>query len=182
MYFMIDDEQKILNDLKKGKSYASAKVYDAYERYWFRVCLRYARNRSEAQDLMQVGVSKVFQSIHTFNAEKASFKTWSTTVIIRESIHFLKKHLWQQTFTDIEIIENNVLQPKIFEQLRTKEIIQVIQDLPSGYRMIFNLYEIEGYSHKEIADLLDITVGTSKSQLFKAKKMLQTKIEVLLNS
>lgn len=182
MYFMIDNEQKILSDLKKGKSYAAAKLYDAYERYWFRICLRYARNRSEAQDLMQVGVSKVFHAIHTFNAEKASFKTWSTTVIIRESIHFLKKHLWQQTFTDIETIENMVIEPTIFEQLRTKEIIQVIQKLPSGYRMIFNLYEMEGYSHKEIADLLDITVGTSKSQLYKAKRMLQNQIEALLNN
>lgn len=179
---MIENEQKILEDLKKGKSYASGKVYDGYERYWFRVCLRYARNRSEAQDLMQVGVSKVFHSINTFNAQKASFKTWSTTIIIRESIHFLKKHLWQQTFTDIDLVENKTIQPTIFEQLRTNEIIQVIQKLPSGYRMIFNLFEIEGYSHKEISELLDITVGTSKSQLYKAKKMLQTQIETLLNS
>lgn len=179
---MLTNEQKILSDLKKGKPYAAPKVYDAYERYWFRMCLRYARNKDEAQDLMQVGVSKVFQSIHSFDVKKGSFKNWSTTIIIRESIHFLKKHHWQQTFTDLEVIENNAIQPTIFEQLRTKEIIEVIQHLPSGYRMIFNLFEIEGYSHKEIAELLDITVGTSKSQLYKAKKMLQTQIETLLNS
>lgn len=183
------NRQKIEQDLNiiiqaiKGNRKSIESLYTTYERYWFRICLRYARNKSEAEDLFQVGVSQVFKKLKTFDSNKSSFKTWSTTLVIRESIKFINKNHWQQSYDDIaSVVLIAHEDEKILSNLSTKEIIQLIQKLPSGYRMVFNLFEIEGYTHREISEILNITIGTSKSQLSKAKSILKTQVEILLNS
>ena len=114
---------------------------------------------------------KVFEALDKFDAERGTFANWSNRVIVNEALKYLKKHQWQQTFEDIEMATGRAdVSENILEKITAKELTALIQQLPLGYRVVFNMYEIEGYSHKEIAETLNISVGTSKSQLSKAKK------------
>ncbi|MFT6150404.1 MAG: RNA polymerase sigma-70 factor (ECF subfamily) [Saprospiraceae bacterium] len=173
--------EQLIQEAQKGNQSAIQKLYEYYETYWFRLCLRYGRNRSEAQDIFQEGAVQVFQKLEKFDVNRGNFKSWSSRVIINQALKYLKKHQWQQSFEDLETIENEVdFSIHIIEKISAKELIEVIQQLPTGYRMIFNMHEIEGFSHREIAEALHISVGTSKSQLSKAKRMLREKLKVIL--
>ena len=168
---------KILN----GEEAAMNELYRCHERHWFRICLRYGRNRSEGQDIMQEGLVMIFRDLYQFDVTKGEFKSWSNRVMVNAALRYLKKFQWQLSFEDLESVQNEPdFSETSMEKLSAKEITKVIQRLPTGYRIVFNMYEIEGYSHKEIAETLNIAVGTSKSQLSKAKKMLRRKIEFLL--
>lgn len=170
----------LIKKAQKGNKAAIEQLYTQQEQKWFCLCLRYAHNRSEAEDIFQEGVTKVFQALKTFDTKKGSFSGWSNRVIINTALRYLKKYQWQQSFTDLELTQKNIdWSNDILGDITTKELINLIQQLPSGYRVVFNMREIEGYSHKEIAEALNISVGTSKSQLSKAKKVLQQKIKVL---
>ncbi len=173
-------DQLLIKEILGGKREAAASLYARHERYWFRLCLRYGRNRSEAQDIFQEGVVKVFEVLDKFDVERGTFANWSNRVIVNEALKYLKKHQWQQTFEDIETVTDRAdMSENILEKITAKELTTLIQQLPLGYRIVFNMYEIEGYSHKEIAETLNISVGTSKSQLSKAKKMLREQLKVL---
>lgn len=157
------------------------KLYQTYERYWFRICLRYGRNRAEAQDMLQEGLVMIFRDLHQFDAARGAFESWSNRVMVNAALRYLKKYQWQLSFEDLERVSNAPdFSETSMEKLSAKEITEVIQQLPTGYRVVFNMYEIEGYAHREIAEMLNISEGTSKSQLSKAKKMLRQKIEFLL--
>lgn len=173
-------DQLLIKEILGGKREAAASLYAQHERYWFRLCLRYGRDRSEAQDIFQEGVVKVFEALDKFDAERGTFANWSNRVIVNEALKYLKKHQWQQTFEDIEMATGRAdVSENILEKITAKELTALIQQLPLGYRVVFNMYEIEGYSHKEIAETLNISVGTSKSQLSKAKKTLREQLKVL---
>jgi len=170
----------LIKKARKGNKAAVQKLYTQFEQKWFCLCLRYAHNKSEAEDIFQEGVAKIFQNLEKFDTEKGSFQSWTNKVIINAALKYLKKYQWQQSFTDLELTEDPVAwSSDILGEITAKELINVIQQLPSGYRVVFNMREIEGYAHKEIAEALNISVGTSKSQLSKAKKVLQEKIKVL---
>lgn len=170
----------LIKKARKGNKLAIEKLYVQFEQKWFCLCLRYAHNKSEAEDIFQEGVTRIFQNLEKFNTEKGSFQSWTNKIIINAALKYLKKYQWQQSFTDLELTEEKeAWSSDILGDITAKELINVIQQLPSGYRVVFNMREIEGYSHKEIAEALNISVGTSKSQLSKAKKVLQQKIKVL---
>ncbi len=171
----------LIDRILKGEKEALNELYQCHERHWFRICLRYGRNRLEAQDIMQEGLIMVFKDIHQFDPSRGEFVSWSNRVMVNAALRYLKKFQWQKTFQDLESVQNEAgFSEKSIEYLSAQEITQVIQQLPTGYRIVFNMYEIEGYTHKEIAESLGIEVGTSKSQLSKAKRMLRQKIEFLL--
>jgi len=171
----------LIDRIFNGEEAAMDELYQYHERYWFRICLRYGQNRSGAQDIMQEGLVMIFRDLHQFDPSKGEFKNWSNRVMVNAALRYLKKFQWQLSFKELESIKNEPdLSETSIEKLSAKEITHVIQQLPTGYRIVFNMYEIEGYSHKEIAEALNIAEGTSKSQLSKAKKMLRQKIEVLL--
>lgn len=173
-------DQLLIKKILNGKREAAASLYARHETYWFRLCLRYGRNRAEAQDIFQEGVGKAFEVLNKFDAERGTFANWSNRVIVNEALKYLKKHQWQQTFEDIDSATNTAdVSESILEKITAKELTALIQKLPLGYRLVFNMYEIEGYSHKEIAETLNISVGTSKSQLSKAKRMLREQLKVL---
>lgn len=177
---MIQSDQILLKDARKGNQKAIKSLYEKNEAYWFRICLRYGKNRNQAQDIFQEGVSKVFQAIHQFDSEKGSFYSWSNKIIVNSALKFLKKNQWQDSFLEINEIDHQLdLLEDAMNQISAKELITIIQKLPFGYRMVFNMYEIDGYSHSEIAQKLQISIGTSKSQLSKSKKALQQKISLL---
>lgn len=174
-------EDKILiNKIHKGDKASIRILYLRHKSYWFRICLRYAKNRYEAQDIFQDGVTKIFQGLKKFDPKKGSFKSWSNKVLIHEMIKSLKKNQWQDSFHELDSSDLGInWSGEIVESITAKELTELIQSMPIGYRTIFNMYEIEGYSHKEISEILEISIGTSKSQLSRAKKILQQKIKLL---
>jgi RNA polymerase sigma factor (sigma-70 family) len=143
--------------------------------------LRYGGNSVNAQDILQNGLIRVFTALKQFDDKKGNFLVWSNKIMVNEALRFLQK---QKRINFFEPVDESHLQigveNNIHSLLSAKELVQLIQQLPDGYRTVFNLYTIEGYSHKEISQKLNISEGTSKSQLSKAKKQLRQWIEVLL--
>ena len=145
---------------------------------WFGTSLRYARNQNEAQDIFQEGLLQIFKDLRQFKIEKAKFSTWSNRVLIHAALKYLKKNQWQNTFKNIEEVDDNrSLSANIIENISAKEITKLISSLPLGYRLVFNMFVVEGFTHVEIAKHLEISVGTSKSQLFKARKTLKNALD-----
>jgi len=146
----------------------------------YTVCLRYSDNIEDANDVMQEGFMKVFKSLSKFRAE-GSFEGWVRRIFINTSIeHYRKKvKLYKVSEVQENTIEDNDL--SALDTLATKDVLNLINELSPGYKQVFNMHVIEGYSHKEIADLLGITEGTSKSQLARAKGVLKKIIETRIN-
>ena len=176
---------QIDNDLIKnillGKKSVERILYERHRQRWFRLALRYGKNRVEAQDVFQEGLINIFKDLHQFDSERGEFIHWSNRVLVNSALRFLKKNQWQNTFTDLKVAENEQeISESILDEMAAKELVQIIQQLPLGYRIVFNLYVIEGFSHREIAQKLGIQESTSRSQLVKARKMLQSKITQIM--
>lgn len=164
-----------------GDRQMQEELYNRFASKMYAVCLRYANNSDDAQDLLQEGFIKVYKNLHRFRAE-GSFEGWIRRVFINSSIeHYRKKAAKLSTVSDKE--ESTIEDTDItaIDTLAEKDIIRLIQDLSPGYRTVFNLYVIEGYSHREIGELLNISEGTSKSQLARAKGILQKKVTQYLS-
>lgn len=156
-------------------------LYNRFAPKMYAVCLRYANNADDAQDLLQEGFIKVYKNLHRFRAE-GSFEGWIRRVFINSSIeHYRKKVAKLATVSEKEESTIESRDSNAIDSLAEKDIIALIQDLSPGYRTVFNLYVIEGYSHKEIGELLSISEGTSKSQLARAKSILQKKVTQYLS-
>lgn len=156
-------------------------LYRRFSPKMYAVCLRYAGNSDDARDLLQEGFIKVYKNLHRFRAE-GSFEGWMRRVFVNTSIeYFRKKSIQLSSVSDKE--ENTIEDADIsaIDALAEKDIINIIQELSPGYRAVFNLYVVEGYSHKEISEMLGISEGTSKSQLARAKSVLQKKISQYLS-
>jgi RNA polymerase sigma factor (sigma-70 family) len=173
------------NDLIQGCLAGDRKMqevlYNRFAAKMYAVCLRYSQQDSDAQDLLQEGFIKVFNNLHRFRGE-GSFEGWMRRVFVNTAIeHFRKKSAHLTSVSDKE--ENTIEDFNInaIDHLAAKDIIKIIQELSPGYKQVFNLYVVEGYSHKEIGDLLGISEGTSKSQLARAKTILQKKIKQYLS-
>ena len=136
------------------------------------VCRRYASDESIAKDILQESLIKIFKNIDSYKAT-GSFEGWMRKITVRCALHWLRKSYLEKETQIAEIEDNKGTEPDVWSKLGTEEIIQLIQNLPDGFRTVFNLYTIEGYSHKEIADFLDIGESTSRSQLVKARTMLK---------
>ncbi|AXY75155.1 sigma-70 family RNA polymerase sigma factor [Paraflavitalea soli] len=173
------------SDLIKGSIAGDRRMQEElYRRFapkMYAVCLRYANNTDDAQDLLQEGFIKVYKNLHRFRAE-GSFEGWVRRVFVNTSIeHFRKKSAQLSSVSEKE--ENTIEDADItaLDSLAEKDIINIVQELSPGYRTVFNLYVVEGYSHKEIGELLGISEGTSKSQLARAKSILQKKVTQYLS-
>jgi RNA polymerase sigma factor (sigma-70 family) len=174
-------ESDLIKGCIAGDRRMQEELYRRFAPKMYAVCLRYANNADDAQDLLQEGFIKVYRNLHRFRAE-GSFEGWIRRVFVNTSIeHFRKKSTKMSMVTDKE--ENTIEDADItaLHRLAEKDIINIIQELSPGYRTVFNLYVVEGYSHKEIGDLLGISEGTSKSQLARAKGVLQKKISQYLS-
>jgi RNA polymerase sigma factor (sigma-70 family) len=164
-----------------GDRVMQEELYNRFAPKMYAVCLRYANNSDDAQDLLQEGFIKVYKNIQRFRAE-GSFEGWIRRVFINSSIeHLRKKSAKLMTVTEKEegTIEDSDI--SALDTMAEKDIIKLIQDLSPGYRTVFNLYVIEGFAHKEIAEQLGISEGTSKSQLARAKSILQKKVAQYLS-
>jgi len=157
-------------------------MYKMLKGKMFGICLRYSNNKTEAQDILHDGFITLFKSIKNYRGD-GHFEAWASKIFVFQSIKANKKWELKKNSNEIHegIFEQDVFDHSILNTLSAKEILQLIQELPNGYRTVFNLYEIEGYTHEEISAILEISVGTSKSQLSRAKKILQEKLSVLKN-
>jgi RNA polymerase sigma factor (sigma-70 family) len=156
-------------------------LYRRFSPKMYAVCYRYANNTDDAQDLLQEGFIKVYRNLHRFRAE-GSFEGWMRRVFVNTSIeHYRRKSIQLNSVSEKE--ENTIEDSDIsaLENLAEKDVLRIIQELSPGYKTVFNLYVVEGYSHKEIGDMLGISEGTSKSQLARAKAILQKKIAQYLS-
>lgn len=139
------------------------------------VCLRYTRSRQEAEDVLQDGFIRVFDNIRKFNFN-GSFEGWIRRIMVNCALRNFRKSSYQKEQIGIDDDYDMGSDSGIHDKLSEKELIGLINELPEGYKMVFNLYAIEGFSHKEIADIMGINEGTSRSQLNKARKQLQKKL------
>lgn len=166
-------EEAILQGCLKNSAKAQKSLYEKYSGKMLAVCYRYAHNREDAEDMLQEGFIKVFSQIHTFKSQGA-FEGWIRRIIIHTCINNLKKN--KKFKESVDLIHANSLQIRedtIPSILQAKQVVECIRLLPIGYRTVLNLYAIEGFSHKEISDMLDIEESTSRSQYTRAKAMLE---------
>lgn len=148
-------------------------LYNRFSPKMLSVCYRFAQSKEDAEDMLQEGFIKVFTQMHTFRNQGA-FEGWIRRIIVHTCINFLKKHKKFSESLDISYANNvNVKEETIPSVMQAKQIIECIRLLPMGYKTVLNLYAIEGFSHKEIGQLLDIGESTSRSQYTRAKAMLE---------
>jgi RNA polymerase sigma factor (sigma-70 family) len=147
-------------------------LYRRFSPRMYGVCLRYAGNAEEAQDILQEGFIKVYKKLDSYRRE-GSFEGWIRRIFVNTAIEHFRRKTYQQPITEKHenTVEGKYL--SVLDTLAEKDILKLIQELSPGYRTVFNLYVVEGYTHKEISDMLNISEGTSKSQLSRAKVILQ---------
>jgi len=155
---------------------AQEMLYKLYSRRMYGVCLRFARNTLEADDILQEGFIKVYSFLKDFRQE-GSLEGWIRRTIVNTAINYYNSKQNERNETSIERADSfQYVSEDILDKISTAHLLNLIQELPEGYRMVFNLYIIEGYNHKEIAEMLHISENTSKSQLSRARMSLQEKL------
>ena len=175
-----DDE---LRDLCiKGDGDAQNELYNRYAPKFWGVCLRYAKNQMSAEDIMQEGFIRIFRYLPNFK-NKGSFEGWMRRTIVNTAINYYKKNLSSAKETEyFEYMGGKTKDADAISNLSYEELLKLIQNLPTGYRTVFNMYIIEGYSHKDIGKALNISENTSKSQLSRARANLQQQLKKLNGS
>jgi RNA polymerase sigma-70 factor (ECF subfamily) len=166
-------DRAFIKRLKSGDTKTQKAFYQQLAPKMYGVCLRFSNNRAEADDILQEGFIRIFNHLKEFRGE-GSLEGWARRTIVNTAINFYKKRVKQGISIDLETFREKIEDNNhIIEKLAADELLEVIQSLPDGYRTVFNLNVIEGYSHKEIADMLEISENTSKSQLSRARAALQ---------
>ena len=163
---------KIINGCIKGKSRSQEALYKHFYAYGMSISLRYAHNREEAVEIMNDSFIKVFNNIGSYKTGQ-SFKGWFRKILVNTAIDYYRKNNKHYNHFDEEIIDEEVFDLNAVNSLELEDLMNLLNALPEQYRVTFNLFEIEGYSHEEIADMLNIAIGTSRSNLARAKKMLR---------
>ncbi len=153
-------------------------VYERYASKMMTVCLRYSRHRLEAEDILQDGFVKVFNNLEKFQF-KGSFEGWIRRIMVNTALKNFRKSSVKKELIGIEDYEHGSEEPDVLPRLSAEVLLKLVSELPAGYKVVFNLYAIEGFSHREIAETLEIKESTSRSQLVKARKMLQNRIAKL---
>ena len=169
-------ENRLLENCIAGNRKSQKDLYDLYSPKMFSVCLRYSKNQMDAEDILQDGFVKLFNNLHRFRGE-GSFDGWVRRIFVNTAIeHIRRKNL---NTTGGEGLENTIADKhrNALDNLYEKDIIKTASTLSDGYRTVFNLYAVEGYSHKEIAAQLGITESTSKSQFSRAKAILRNMLQ-----
>ena len=167
--------KSLIAKANKGNQKAQHQLFELFAPKMLSVCRQYLKNNALAEEVMFSGFLKVFTHLDSFKFE-GSFEGWIRRIMVNESISQLRKEKKFQ-FKEEEVLENTLdLVAYIETEIEVNEIQKLIDQLPSGYKTVFVLYVVEGYKHSEISEMLEISEGTSKSQLFKARKMLQNSI------
>jgi len=173
-------ENQIIKGCISGNHDSLGMLYQRYASVMLGICCRYCKTRTEAEDVLQEGFIKVFQKISTYKG-KGSFEGWLRRIMINTAINHFKANSKHYYHEDIDLVNNISIKSDeetltMEKEISQDELIQLIQELPAGYNMIFNLYVIDGLTHAEISNDLGISINTSKTQLMKARKWLRNKL------
>ena len=172
---MVDGLHKVVRGCQEGNPGAQRELYDIFKSKMFAICLRYTGNYEDAQDVLQEGFIKVFEKISQFGF-KGAFEGWIRKIMVNTALEKYRLHYHLVNSYD-SIPETETSQSEdIATNIEVNELIRIIQELTPKYRVVFNLYALEGYSHKEISEMLQISEGTSKSNLSRARTILQEKV------
>jgi RNA polymerase sigma factor (sigma-70 family) len=163
---------ELVEGCRAGNRKAQELVYRMLSSKMLGVCMRYAKDRFEAEDILQVAFVKIFEKVKEFKGE-GSFEGWVRRIMVNTSIEFYRKNARMYPMVDLDHAPEKAVDENQMSRMNMNDLMKAIQSLSPGYRMIFNMYAIEGYSHKEIAAELNISEGTSKSQLARARGILQ---------
>ena len=166
----------LIQDCIGGDRHAHSKLYSKFAPKLFVVCLRYSKNREEAEEVLQEGFLKVFQFLHQFRGE-GSLEGWIRRIVVNCALQRLKRNSRLAPVVSIECYDGQfVMHEYIESRIGSKELLRIVMSLPPAYKLVFNLYVFEGYKHKEIAALLGISEGTSKSNLSDARVFLKKQL------
>ncbi|MBO0948300.1 RNA polymerase sigma factor [Fibrella forsythiae] len=171
-------ESQLVVALQRGEARAQKIVYERYANRMMAICLRYVANQADAEDVLIESFMRVFERVNQFRSE-GSFEGWIRRIMVTESLMFLRKNKSLRQEISLESVTEEPDYQWADEALQANDLLRLVAQLPDGYRTIFNLYAIEGYSHAEIASLTGISEGTSKSQLSRARALLQQRIKTL---
>ncbi|MGO4820016.1 MULTISPECIES: RNA polymerase sigma factor [unclassified Flavobacterium] len=164
---------QLINECKKNKPKAQEQLYHLFSKKFFGVCLQYSSNYADAQDNLQDGFLIIFRKIEQYSG-KGSFEGWAKRIMINNALQKFKGVRFMEVLNDtIPEVEVEIDE----EEVSLDYLLHIIQELPDQYRIVFNLYVLDGYSHKDISEMLSISTGTTKSNLHRARLILKEKIE-----
>ena len=168
--------EQLINDCIAGNQSALAKLYRQFAPKMFGVCLRYAKDSTEAEDNLQEGFIKVFTNLKSFRND-GSLEGWIRRIMINVSLEKIRKQHLMYPVEDVAIYDSINYSDDVIAKISADDLVKLIQELPPRYQLVFNLYVIEGMSHQEIAEEMSITQGTSKSNLARAREILKKKVQ-----
>ncbi|NNK82890.1 MAG: RNA polymerase sigma factor [Flavobacteriaceae bacterium] len=166
--------KQLIQKCQKNDTKAQSELYKLYSSKLFAICLKYSRNHAEAQDNLHDAFMSIFNKIHQFK-HRGSFEGWLKRIVINTALQRYRKKgvleiVNEELIEDVNVVIEN-------DEVNIDFLLKCIQELPDRYRLVFNLYVLDGYSHKEVAEMLKITTGTTKSNLARARMILRDKIE-----
>ena len=166
------DEHELINGCRARDRTAQKRLYDTFSSKMYALCCRYVKDSMEAEDVLITAFTKILDKIDQYKHE-GSFEGWIRRIVVNESLTYLRRNRNMYLETELEAADYEPDYQSLSDSLEAEDLLKMISELPSGYRIVFNLYAIDGYSHKEIAEQLGISENTSKSQLSRARTYLQ---------
>lgn len=175
------EEQSLIAGCKRGESWAHRKLYELHSSAMMSVCMRYMNNKEMAKDVLQEGFIKIFTKMDSYSGT-GSFAGWMRRIFVTTALEHLRNENIFKTTINIDEYDNlsENFDASVLDHLCADDLMNCIAQLPAGFRTVFNLFAIEGYSHSEIAKILDIKESTSRSQFVRAKKVLQKNVQSLM--
>lgn len=167
------DDETLVQKCISGNAEAQRKLFDRFSPLMLGVAMRYIKDKERSEDVLQDGFIKVFKNLHRFE-HKGSLEGWIRRIIVNTALDQIRKYKKEQTNVELDDSPFEIVKKSdAVERLQAEVLMEIVQELPDGYRIVFNMFAIEGYSHKEIAEQLNITESTSKSQYSRAKSVLR---------
>ena len=177
----ISDEENLIAGCIEGKPRAQKELFEQYASVMLSVCVRYVNDRETAKDILQDGFIKIYSKIDTYSGT-GSFAGWIRRIFVTTALEYLRQNDALKQSASIEEYSNSIVDEKItvLDKISADDLLDCISRLPEGYRTVFNLYAIEGYSHSEIAGMIGISEITSRSQYMRARNILQKNVQLLI--
>ncbi len=172
-----NDISELIRGCKRGDRNSQEQLYRTFYKAMVSLCLRYTRQQEDALEVLNTGFLKVFQHIDKYEPGKSAFYTWMRAIILNSCLDFIRKRSREITYIKEEYNGDVYLEPEVLEKMKLDDIMELVHALPPATGAVFNLFAIEGYGHKEISGMLNISEGTSKWHLNSARKLLQQQLK-----
>lgn len=172
------NEEQLVNKCLEKDTLAQKQLFEHYSKRMYGVCLRYSKDMDEAQDVLQMGFIKVFEKLEMYK-HQGSLEGWIRKIIVNTALDNIRKNKKLMNNIEIDKVDYQLHndEANVLDSLSARDLLKVIQEMPTGFRTVFNMFAIEGFSHKEIAEELNISVSTSKSQFSRARVYLQKRLK-----